>query len=153
MELIAKQYSELTTDELYAILMVRSAVFVVEQNCVFLDMDGNDNRAYHIFLRENGEILAYLRVLEKGITFDEVAIGRVLTTVRGMGYANVILEAGIKTAKERYGASVIKLEAQTYARGVYEKFGFRQSSEEFLEDGIPHIEMTLVLEETEGSKT
>lgn len=145
MQLVTKKYSELTQDELYEILRVRSAVFVVEQNCVFLDMDGNDNRAYHVGLWENGKILAYLRVLEKGVTFDEVAIGRVLTTVRGMGYANIILEAGIKTAVERYGASVIKLEAQTYARGVYEKHGFRQSSDEFLEDGIPHIEMTLDL--------
>ena len=75
-----------------------------------------------------------------------MAIGRVLTTVRGKGYANVILEAGIKTAVERYGAERIKLEAQTYAQGVYEKHGFCQSSEEFLEDGIPHIEMTLDLE-------
>ncbi len=146
MELVVKHYNELTPAELYDILRVRSAVFVVEQNCVFLDMDGNDAKAYHVILWDNGKILAYLRVLEKGVTFDEVAIGRVLTTVRGKGYANVILKAGIKTAVERYGAERIKLEAQTYARGVYEKFGFRQSSDEFLEDGIPHIEMTLDLE-------
>ncbi|MBR6764330.1 MAG: GNAT family N-acetyltransferase [Clostridia bacterium] len=146
MELVVKHYNELTPAELYEILKVRSAVFVVEQNCVFLDMDGNDVMAYHVTLWDNGKILAYLRVLEKGVTFDEVAIGRVLTTVRGKGYANVILEAGIKTAIERYGAKRIKLEAQTYARGVYEKFGFQQSSGEFLEDGIPHIEMTLDLE-------
>ena len=146
MELMIKHYTELTPVELYEILRVRSAVFVVEQNCVFLDMDGKDAKAYHVTLWDNGEILAYLRVLEKGVTFDEVAIGRVLTTIRGKGYANIILEAGIKTAVERFGASVIKLEAQTYARGVYEKHGFRQSSDEFLEDGIPHIEMTLDIE-------
>ncbi|MBR4866728.1 MAG: GNAT family N-acetyltransferase [Clostridia bacterium] len=146
MELVIKHYTELTPTELYEILRVRSAVFVVEQNCVFLDMDGKDAKAYHVTLWDNGEILAYLRVLEKGVTFDEVAIGRVLTTIRGKGYANIILEAGIKTAVERFGARVIKLEAQTYARGVYEKHGFRQSSDEFLEDGIPHIEMTLDIE-------
>ena len=146
MELVIKHYTELTPMELYEILRVRSAVFVVEQKCVYLDLDGNDHRAYHVTLWEEGKILAYLRVLEKGVTLDEVAIGRVLTTVRGKGYANVILEAGIKTAREGYGAKRIKLEAQTYARGVYEKFGFRRSSEEFLEDGIPHIEMTLDLE-------
>lgn len=143
MKVISKHYSELTVDELYGILKARAAVFVVEQNCPYQDLDDRDKDAYHIYLEENGEILAYLRVLKAGVVFDCAAIGRVLTTVRGMGYSTIILNEAIKLAKEVLLSEKIKIEAQTYAKGMYEKLGFVQTSEEFLEDGIPHIEMTL----------
>ena len=81
--------------------------------------------------------------MDKGISFDEVSIGRVLTTERGAGFGNKILEEGIKVAKEKMNTDTIKIEAQSYAKGYYEKFGFTQVSEEFLEDGIPHIQMML----------
>ena len=94
-------------------------------------------------IKENDNIKAYLRVIDKGISFDEVSIGRVVTTERGVGLGNKILEEGIRVAKEKMNADKIKIEAQLYAKGYYEKFGFRQISDEFLEDGIPHVQMML----------
>lgn len=145
MKITVKRFEELTTEELYEILRIRSEVFVVEQTCIYQDMDGKDKNAWHVYLTDEGEIKAYLRVLDRGVSFDEAAIGRVLTTERGKGYGNHILQAGIDTAREKLGADEIKIEAQVYARGYYEKFGFQKISEEFLEDGIPHIQMLLKL--------
>ena len=146
MNLCIKRYEELNIDELYGILKARAEVFVVEQNCPYLDLDERDKKAFHVFLTEGDEIISYLRVLEKGVLFDEVTIGRVLTKRRRCGLGTQILKEGIKVAKERLEAKVIIVEAQTYARGLYEKQGFRQVSEEFLEDGIPHIKMRLDIE-------
>ena len=143
MELVIRRFEELSVDELYEILRIRAAVFVVEQGCPYQDVDGRDRRAYHIFLRDKDGIQAYLRVMEKGAAMEEVAIGRVLSLRRRQGLASRILEAGIAVAREKLGAGPILLEAQTYARRLYEKAGFRQVSEEFLEDGIPHIRMML----------
>lgn len=145
MELVVKKFKELTTDELYEILRVRVNVFVVEQKCPYEEIDNKDKSAYHVFLKENGEIVAYLRVIKQGVSFEEASIGRVLTTKRKKGYANIILKEGIKIAKEKFKADKIKIEAQTYAKKLYEKFGFKQISDEFLEDGIPHIKMLLEL--------
>ena len=145
MELVVKKFKELTIDELYEILRVRVNVFVVEQKCPYEEIDNKDKSAYHVFLKENGEIVAYLRVIKQGVSFEEASIGRVLTTKRKKGYANIILKAGIKIAKEKFKADKIKIEAQTYAKKLYEKFGFKQISDEFLEDGIPHIKMLLEL--------
>lgn len=146
MELVIKRFEELTTEELYEIFRLRVAVFVVEQQCVYQEVDGKDRRAYHVFLREDGEILAYLRVLEAGVSFDEVSIGRVIAVRRRCGLGSRILAAGIEVAKSKLNAKAIRIEAQTYARGLYEKLGFVQTSEEFLDDGIPHIEMLLEIE-------
>lgn len=146
MELVIKRFEELTTEELYEIFRLRVAVFVVEQQCVYQEVDGKDRRAYHVFLREKGEILAYLRVLEAGVSFDEVSIGRVIAVRRRCGLGSRILAAGIEVAKSKLNAKAIRIEAQTYARGLYEKLGFVQTSEEFLDDGIPHIEMLLEIE-------
>jgi len=143
MELIVKQYEELTRDELYEILMLRVQVFVVDQTCPYLEVDGRDQKSWHVYLRDESGIQAYLRVLEKGAAFDEVAIGRVIARKRRQGLGTRILQEGIKVARERLGADCIVLEAQTYCRGLYEKQGFRQTSEEFLDEGIPHIKMQL----------
>ena len=145
MELCVKRFEELTIEELYAILKLRVSVFVVEQNCPYMELDDKDQAAIHVFLRENGEILAYLRVMDSGVSSEYVSIGRVIAAKRRCGLGTAVLQAGIRTAKEEFGADRIYLEAQTYARGLYEKQGFRQSSEEFLEDGIPHIKMLLEL--------
>lgn len=145
MELVVKKFKELTIDELYEILRVRVNVFVVEQKCPYEEIDNKDKSAYHVFLKENGEIVAYLRVIKQGVSFEEASIGRVLTTKRKKGYANIILKEGIKIAKEKFKADKIKIEAQIYAKKLYEKFGFKQISDEFLEDGIPHIKMLLEL--------
>ncbi|MGG7213188.1 GNAT family N-acetyltransferase [Clostridium nigeriense] len=143
MELFIKRFDELSTEELYEILKIRVNVFVVEQECAYQEIDEKDKKAYHIYLKDKNEIKAYLRVLDKGISYEEVSIGRVLTTERGIGLGNKIIEAGIKVAKENMNADKIKIEAQSYAKKFYEKFGFNQISDEFLEDGIPHIEMIL----------
>jgi Predicted acyltransferase len=145
MELVVKRFEELTVQELYDLLQARVAVFVVEQDCPFQEIDGKDRLAYHVFYRENNQIQAYVRVIEPNESCDLVSIGRVLSLARGQGLGKKIMLEGIRVAEEKLGARVIYIEAQTYAKGFYEQLGFRQSSEEFLEDGIPHIKMLLTL--------
>jgi ElaA protein len=140
-----KTFSELTTAELYELLRIRSDVFVVEQDCVYQDMDYDDQPAIHLWLTEDERTVALCRVCPAGTHMDEVSIGRVITTVRGKGYGKQIMLAAIEAAGEHFGATRIDLEAQEYAKGFYEKAGFRQSSDPFILDGIPHIRMTLEL--------
>ena len=145
MQLLVKHFTELSAAELYAILRARQDVFVVEQNCPFLEIDGKDLDAYHLWFEENGEILAYARVLDRGVSFETPAVGRVISIRRREGLGSRILSEGIRIAREKYSAEAVMLEAQVYARKLYEKQGFVQVSEEFLEDGIPHIIMRLEL--------
>ncbi len=148
MELCVRRFDELNADELYDILSLRVAVFVVEQKCPYPELDGRDRQAYHVYFRDERGIAAYLRVMDTGAVFhDAAAIGRVIARDRRMGLGSRILAEGISVAKENFGATRIRLEAQTYARGLYEKAGFKQVSDEFLDDGIPHIEMLLELED------
>ena len=141
MELVVKRFGELTVEELYEILRLRVDIFVLEQRCLYPEIDGRDPGAWHVFFREEGAIKAYLRVLPPGVSFPEAALGRVLAAERRRGLGSRIVAEGIRIAREKLGTEVLMLEAQTYARGLYEKAGFRQVSEEFLEDGIPHILM------------
>ena len=141
MELITRHFGELSPEELYDILKARVDVFVVEQNCPYPEIDGKDKDAYHIFLRDENGIAAYLRVLKSGVSFPEPALGRILTTRRGEGLGARIVNEGIRFAEETLGAEKIHIEAQVYAKGFYEKLGFRQCSEPFMDDGIEHIEM------------
>lgn len=141
MKTIVKRFDELTTEELFEIYKLRISVFVVEQQCPYPDIDDADKAAFHVRLEDESGILAYLRVLPAGVQFDTAGIGRVIAVKRRLGYGSRVLVEGIKVARERLGAETIIVEAQTYARGLYEKAGFRQVSEEFLEDGIPHIRM------------
>lgn len=143
MEIYVKRFEDLSSEELYEIIKIRIAIFSLEQNCLYQDLDDKDKNAYHVYIKENDKIKAYLRVLDKRISSDEVSIGRVLTTEREVGFGNKILAEGIRVAKEKMNTDKIKIEAQSYAKGYYEKFGFRQISNEFLEDGIPHIKMIL----------
>lgn len=143
MNVIVKHFRELSTEELYRILKLRVSVFVVEQNCPYLELDDLDQGAAHVWLEQDGKIMAYLRVLDRGAESEYVSIGRVLAAERRKGLGTEVLKAGIRTAKECFNAGPIYLEAQTYARSLYEKQGFRQISEEFLLDGIPHIKMLL----------
>ena len=145
MKIIAKRFEELTLDELYAILKIRVDVFVVEQHCPYPEIDGKDKQAWHVMLMEGNEIAAYLRVLEAGVSFDHVSIGRVLSTKRRSGYGRILLKEGIRIAFEELKAKEIWIEAQSYAKNFYANEGFKQTSEEFLEDGIPHIRMVLEL--------
>lgn len=145
MELCIKHFNELTASELYDILKLRNSVFVVEQTCPFHEIDGRDKEAYHVYLRDRDGIQAYLRVMDRGVAFEDVAIGRVLAVKRRCGLATKILEEGIQVAKEKFQADKIVLQAECYARSLYEKLGFCQTSEEFLEDDIPFIQMQLDL--------
>lgn len=141
MELVVKTFDELNIHELYEILRVRAAVFVVEQECAYQDVDGIDPGAVHAFLRDEEGIQAYLRVFEK----DErtAQMGRMLTMRRGSGLGAELLKEGIRIAREVLKKEVLYIEAQTYAIGFYTREGFRVTSEEFLEDGIPHVQMEL----------
>lgn len=148
MELTVKHFNELTNKELYAIIKARVAVFVVEQNCPYQDLDGKDLDAYHVFLSENGVVKAYVRVLQRGVSFEEVSIGRVITTERKKGYGERVMREGIRVAKEKFGADKIRIGAQIQASGFYEKLGFKRiEGSEYLEDGIPHIQMLLTFTE------
>ncbi len=146
MELVVRKFEELTVKELYEILKLRVDVFVVEQNCPYPEIDDKDQEAYHVWLRDEDGIVSYLRVLDKGVSFEDAAVGRVISAKRRKGYGTIVLKEGIRIAKEKFGAEKITIEAQVYARKFYENVGFRQVSEEFLEDGIPHILMTLECE-------
>lgn len=151
MELTAKYFNQLTTTELYEILKVRAEIFVVEQNCVYQDLDGIDYRSLHIFYEESGRVLAYLRAFEKETKINEnanvstVQMGRVLTLEHGKGLGGKLLKEGIRLIKEKMQPKYIYIEAQCYAIGYYEREGFEVCSEEFLEDGISHVQMILEL--------
>ena len=138
-----KAFHELTPDELYRIMKLRVDVFVVEQKCPYVELDNLDQSAMHGWLEDEGRIMAYLRVMDKGAESDCVSLGRVVSAKRRCGLGTGILQKGIQVAQEVYGAEAIYLEAQTYARGLYENLGFRQMSDEFMLDGIPHIKMIL----------
>ena len=138
----SKSFAQLTVDELYELLRIRSEVFVVEQNCVYQDLDGDDQASLHMWLTEGERVVALCRVCPAGTHMDAVSIGRVITTERGKGYGLQIMQAAIRAAREHFGATRIDIEAQQYARGFYEQAGFQQSSEPFLLDDIPHIRMT-----------
>ena len=143
-----KLFRELTVDELYELLRVRSEVFVVEQDCVYQDLDGDDQFSIHLWLTEGDKVVALCRVCPAGTHMEEVSIGRVITTERGKGNGKRIMLEGIKVARDHFNAERIEIEAQEYARGFYEQVGFRQSSEPFILDGIPHIRMTWTAEST-----
>lgn len=141
MELIIKKFNELTVDELFAIAFARQSVFIVEQKCAYNDLDEYDKIATHVFYYEDGKVLAYLRVLDKETKFKEVSLGRIITTCRGVGLGAKIVEQGLRVALTDYSASVVTVGAQLYAKGFYEKQGFKQRSEIYMEDGIEHIIM------------
>lgn len=137
-----KTFRELTVDELYELLRVRSEVFVVEQDCVYQDLDGDDQSSLHLWLTVDDKVVALARVCPAGTHMKEISIGRVITTERGKGYGKQIMLHAIDAAVEHFDATRIDIEAQEYARGFYERVGFRQSSEPFMLDNIPHIQMT-----------
>ena len=133
-----RPFDELSRDELYDILKARNAVFIVEQDCPYQDIDDIDRRSLHIMMYDD-KMVAYLRLYERDD--GSVQIGRLLTTVRGKGYGRTILREGIDAAINMMGARRIVAEAQDYVKGLYESEGFRACSDVFLVDGIPHIVM------------
>ncbi|HIU25216.1 MAG TPA: GNAT family N-acetyltransferase [Candidatus Copromorpha excrementigallinarum] len=145
MELKVKKFNELTTAELYELLRARSEVFVVGQKCAYQDMDGRDYRSLHFFYEEKGRVAACLRAFSREGEEGTLQIGRVLTVEHGRGMGRRLLEESIKFIREKTEAKRLFMEAQEYAAGFYEKFGFTVTSDVFLEDGIPHVAMELDL--------
>ena len=145
MDLIVKEFSELTTVELYEILKARSAVFILEQKMNCQDMDRTDYKSLHFFYQENNEVIAYMRAYYKNDSTDVVQIGRVLTLHHGNGLGRKLLEKGIPAIKSKMNCKKICLDSQLHAAGFYEKLGFKVTSDEFLEEGVIHVAMELEL--------
>ncbi len=143
MNFITKSFSELNTTELYAILQLRLEVFVVEQDCVYQDVDFKDQKALHVFGIKNDKIVAYTRIFKPGDYFDNASIGRVVVVVseRKYGFGHDIMNASIKAIKDHFKVDKITISAQKYLKKFYETHHFIQVGEEYLEDGIPHIRM------------
>lgn len=139
----SKYFPELTTDELYAVLQLRSEVFVVEQDCVYQDIDYKDQKSLHILGYKNEELVAYTRIFKGGDYFENASIGRVIVkeNARKYGYGHDIIKASIAAISEEFDETTIKISAQTYLKKFYEAHGFQQVGEGYLEDGIPHIGM------------
>ena len=143
MEFITKSFQELNITELYEILQLRSEVFVVEQDCVYQDLDFKDQKALHIIGYKNDKIVAYTRIFKPGDYFNNSSIGRVVVAAseRKYGYGHHLMKASIKAIKENYNVDLITISAQKYLKKFYESHQFIQVGEEYLEDGIPHIKM------------
>lgn len=140
-EIVCKKFYELTLDELYAILKWRSSVFIVEQNCVYQDVDDMDQDALHMWMKVDGKTVAYLRILKANTYLDEIAIGRVITLERSKGYGLELFRRAMEEAKKRLGATRIKLRSQLQAAGFYEKSGFKPCGEPFMHEGLMHVDM------------
>ena len=139
-------FSELTTEELYQILQLREAVFVLEQRCFYQDIDGKDSYAWHLMaVDDGGELVAYLRVVAPGVKYAEPSIGRVITKerYRGRGIGKLLLQKGIEQTRGQFHGADIRISAQLHLSGLYRRVGFECVGEQYLEDGIPHIEMLL----------
>jgi len=143
LQIQVKTYTELTKEELYKILQLRSQVFVVEQNCVYQDIDFKDQKAIHILGFKNNKIIAYTRIFKSGDYFNEASIGRVVVAEkeRKYKYGYAIMEASIKAISTYFNETTIKISAQTYLIKFYNSLGFNQIGDVYLEDGIPHIKM------------
>jgi len=143
LKIIVKQFEELSIDELYAILQLRSEVFVVEQDCVYQDLDGKDAKALHVIGSKSGQIIAYTRIFGPGDYFDKASIGRVVVQQeqRHHGYGYDIMNASIEAVNTHFEETCIHLSAQTYLKKFYNSLGFNEIGKTYLEDGIPHIAM------------
>ena len=143
MNIYIKTFEELTSQELYKILQLRSEVFVVEQDCVYQDIDEKDNKAIHIIGVKNNKVVAYSRIFNTGDYFEEPSIGRVVVakSERKFGYGHEIMKVSILEIENRFHKKTILISAQKYLKKFYESHGFNQVGDEHLEDNIPHIKM------------
>lgn len=143
MEWRIKAFQQLSQDELYAIIQARLEVFVVEQACMFQDLDGYDQDSYHLYLQDAGVIIAYARLLPSGTIYKEASIGRVITkkAYRGKGLGHELMKRGMAFLLEQKGETEIRLQAEYYIKDLYKGYGFKEVSDVFLEDGIDHIYM------------
>lgn len=137
MQLIIKTFDELTTLELYEILKLRSEIFIVEQNAIYQDLDDIDKTSYHVYIKNKNDILAYLRI----IINNKVTLGRIVVKEKGIGLGSKLVKFAYKYIRETLNLTIIEINAQMQAKLFYEKLGFKQSSNEFILDGILHIKM------------
>ena len=139
-----KRFEELTLDELYNILQLRNEVFIVEQKCVYNDLDGKDRSAWHLMATDSDKLVAYTRILRPGVSYHDAAIGRVITSSlkRRSGLGKELMKRSIAACEKLFGKIAITLSAQVYLQNFYESFGFIVTGEEYLDDGIPHIVMS-----------
>jgi ElaA protein len=141
---VCKPFYELSLDELYALMVLRQEVFVVEQNCPYLDADGKDQGSHHVLMYLGDKLVACTRLLPRGLSYPEYqSIGRVVThaSVRGTGAGKILMAESVLLCIELFGQNPIKIGAQSYLLRFYESFGFVSTGEEYLEDGIPHTKM------------
>ncbi|MFC0302347.1 GNAT family N-acetyltransferase [Virgibacillus soli] len=143
MEWHVKQFADLSNKQLYDLLKARVDVFVVEQHCPYPEIDGFDEQSIHIYLTINGEVAANARIVPKGVRYPEVSIGRVLVTksFRNSGYARELMQKAMGYIIEDMGETKIRLQAQLYLEKFYSSLGFTRISKEYVEDGIPHVDM------------
>lgn len=144
-QIIQKPFGDLTNYELYDILRLRQEVFVVEQNCAYVDTDGdNDLLGHHTLIYDQGNLVAYARMIDTGISFkNETSIGRIITSSshRGTGMGKILMDHSMDYIKKNFNTDKIRLSAQVYAIPFYEKCGFKAIGEEYMEDNIPHTNM------------
>ncbi len=140
---VAKTFKQLTTTELYEILQLRSQIFVVEQTCIYQDLDGKDLKAIHILGRKKGALVAYSRLFKADDYLEHASIGRVAVKEgeRQHGYGLSLMKASIQEIEDRFHENTIVISAQTYLKKFYNALGFKEVGEGYLEDGIPHIKM------------
>ena len=143
MEWKIKKFDQLTVSELYNILKAREEIFIIEQTCIYEDMDGKDRQAYHLFLEDKGEVVSYLRILPKGGRYEEVSLSRVITRAkyRKKGYGKELVKNAIDFVERELKEGEIRISAQTYLEEFYGSFGFKRVSENYLEDDQDHCEM------------
>ena len=143
MEAVVKTFEELSITELYQLLRLRSAVFVVEQDCVYQDIDNKDQKALHVLGLKNGKLVAYTRMFKPGDYFENASIGRVVVSEeqRKYGYGKQIMQVSMAALAQRFPKSSIEISAQKYLLKFYTALGFTATGDEYLEDGIPHVRM------------
>ena len=142
MEWKLKKFDDLTSDELYGILKLRSEVFVVEQDCVYQDLDDKDQLSYHLFLENDGETVAVSRIIPENVSYEEMSIGRVVVkeNFRGQGLSKIMMKKAIDFIVDDLGKSEIRLSGQDYLVDFYEDLGFKKVSDVYMEDNIEHFE-------------
>ena len=139
-----KKFHELTLEELYDMIALRIEVFVIEQDCPYQDLDGKDKLSFHLLGKDsNGNIVATLRILPKGISYEEISIGRVVTSagIRSWKKGHELMSEAMNFVFKNYPNQNVRLSAQTHLVGYYGKHEFKETGKEYLEDGIPHSEM------------
>jgi ElaA protein len=146
-----KPFSALRAAELYRLLQLRSVVFVVEQNCPYLDIDDKDEHALHVMGWAGDQLVACSRILPGGVSYDEVSIGRVATAIshRRTGLGRELMRITLRYTHDVFGDEAVRIGAQAYLEQFYASFGFVRTSENYLEDDIPHLEMVREASRTE----